>query len=196
MKVSKRNNRYKSARNNKLRINGKLLKKKSDSVITKQDNIKHLLQCLEEGNLNPVRNYLKSLLPRKVYIPKKNNMELGFVESRRQELIAKQTRAESFAKIILKEMDIKFTFQQDFVCKNGKLYYIDFYFPLIKVGIEIDGGYHFTDEQMANDEERQKNIESNGVDIYRFTNYKVLKTPDKFREGIREIIKKYKTEII
>lgn len=190
MKVNNKGNRWKVKKNLNLNVKGKKITKKSDARIPKQENIKHLLECLEEGNLNPVRNYLKSQLPVYIRIPRKRSIDQGFVENRRQTLIDNQTKAETFAKILLKEMGVKFVFQQDFICKNKKLYYIDFYLPLIKVGIEIDGGYHMEDTQVASDKERQSNIEKNGVDMYRFTNEEVFQ-PEYFRSRIKDILTKY-----
>lgn len=188
----RKNSRYKIKNN--LGFTPKKAKvKKKGSIISKETNIKNLIKCLDEGNLVPVRNYLKSLLPKKkvtTSISTQISSKRELIESYRKELIAKETKAEKLAKTLLKEMKVKFTFQQDFICKNGKFYFIDFYFPLLKVGIEIDGGYHLTSEQVAKDNDRTKNLEKNGVDIYRFTNKQVFGL-DEFRNGIREILNKY-----
>jgi very-short-patch-repair endonuclease len=41
------------------------------------------------------------------------------------------------------------------------------------VALEIDGGYHFTDDQRIYDEERQAVIESFGIEFLRFTNKQI-----------------------
>lgn len=193
MKVNKKNNRWKVKKNLDLNVKGKNTTKKSDSRITKETNIRNLLQCLDEENIAPVRNYLKSLLPRKLEV--KPYVSDGLTKQERiakykGELIAKATKEEKLAKIILKDMKVKFTFQQEFICKSGKFYFMDFYLPLIKVGIEIDGGYHFTDTQQAKDDERTKDLKKNGIDIYRFTNSDVIDV-EKFRNGILNILERY-----
>lgn len=196
MKRSK-NNRLKSARNScATRIHKLKPDKNSGKRIpykTDPSRIKILLQCLDEGNLPPVRNFLKSFLPQKVVLKpyaKDGLTKLERIAKYKAELIAKATKEEKLAKIILKDMKVKFTFQQEFICKNGKFYFMDFYLPLIRVGIEIDGGYHFTDIQQAKDADRTKDLEKNGIDIYRFTNKDVLDI-EKFRKGVVEIIERY-----
>lgn len=75
MKVNNKGNRWKVKKNLNLNVKGKKITKKSDARIPKQENIKHLLECLEEGNLNPVRNYLKSQLPVYIRIPRKRSID-------------------------------------------------------------------------------------------------------------------------
>ena len=53
-------------------------------------------------------------------------------------------------------------------------YIADFYCHALKLVIEIDGGYHLTEEQQLLDEERSKNIEFQGLKVIRFTNEEVL----------------------
>ncbi|MDO8316907.1 MAG: endonuclease domain-containing protein [Flavobacterium sp.] len=53
-------------------------------------------------------------------------------------------------------------------------YIADFYCHALKLVIEIDGGYHLTEEQQLLDEERTKNIEFQGLKVIRFTNEDVL----------------------
>jgi very-short-patch-repair endonuclease len=53
-------------------------------------------------------------------------------------------------------------------------YIADFYCHALKLVIEIDGGYHLTEEQQLLDEERTKNIEFQGLKVIRFTNEEVL----------------------
>lgn len=51
---------------------------------------------------------------------------------------------------------------------------IDFYVKRIRLAIEIDGGYHTTEEQKLKDKERTKELEAGGVTIIRFSNEHVL----------------------
>ncbi|WP_231507394.1 MULTISPECIES: endonuclease domain-containing protein [unclassified Flavobacterium] len=53
-------------------------------------------------------------------------------------------------------------------------YVADFYCHALKLVIEIDGGYHLTEEQQLLDEERTKHIEFQGLKVIRFTNEEVL----------------------
>lgn len=67
-------------------------------------------------------------------------------------------------------------------------YIVDFLFRRSKIIIEIDGGYHFTEEQQENDAIRQKWLESQGYKILRFTNEQVLVDTDKTIDAIKEIL--------
>ena len=53
-------------------------------------------------------------------------------------------------------------------------YIADFYCHALKLVIEIDGGYHLTEDQQLFDEERTKNLEFQGLKVIRFTNEEVL----------------------
>ena len=53
-------------------------------------------------------------------------------------------------------------------------YIVDFFFRTSMLIVEIDGGYHFTDAQQADDRLRQKWLENQGYTILRFTNEQVL----------------------
>jgi len=48
-----------------------------------------------------------------------------------------------------------------------------------KLIIEIDGSIHLLPEVLKNDIERQKNLESSGIKVLRFTNDKYLKIYNK-----------------
>lgn len=50
----------------------------------------------------------------------------------------------------------------------------DFYCPLANLVIEIDGGYHQTEEQQRLDKEREERLQTKGYNILRFTNEQVL----------------------
>lgn len=71
----------------------------------------------------------------------------------------KSTESEIKFKAVLKAIGIKYEFQHIvFVNETGKFFILDFYLPDYNVGIEIDGGYHFTNEQYVKDNERTKTI--------------------------------------
>ena len=54
------------------------------------------------------------------------------------------------------------------------LYIADFYCHKLKLIIEVDGGYHYTKEQIPKDEERTKILEFNGIRVIRFSNDEIL----------------------
>ena len=53
-------------------------------------------------------------------------------------------------------------------------YIVDFLFRKSKVIVEIDGGYHFTDEQQKEDALRTEWLEAQGYKVIRFTNERIL----------------------
>jgi very-short-patch-repair endonuclease len=52
-------------------------------------------------------------------------------------------------------------------------YIVDFYCSKAKLVIEVDGGQHFQEENMAFDEERTKVIEGFDLEVMRFNNHQV-----------------------
>jgi very-short-patch-repair endonuclease len=52
-------------------------------------------------------------------------------------------------------------------------YILDFYSPLAKLGVEVDGEYHDSVEQQEYDRTRDLEIESNGIKLLRFKNEQV-----------------------
>lgn len=53
-------------------------------------------------------------------------------------------------------------------------YIVDFFFRKSMLIVEIDGGYHTTEEQQQKDAERQEWLEYNDYKVLRFTNEQVL----------------------
>ena len=61
---------------------------------------------------------------------------------------------------------------------------IDFYSPILKIAIEIDGESHFKEGAAEYDRERQMYIESLGIKFIRFTNNDVYDNLDGVLESI------------
>ena len=53
-------------------------------------------------------------------------------------------------------------------------YIVDFFFRKSMLIVELDGGYHFTEEQQKEDAIRQSWLEHMGYNVLRFTNVEVL----------------------
>ena len=62
---------------------------------------------------------------------------------------------------------------------------LDFYCHEARLSIELDGGYHFTVEQTANDNERTKILEELGLKELRFTNDQVFSDIETVLETIK-----------
>lgn len=152
--------------------------KKVESKIDSKQQILNLLKDLDEGNLAPVRNYLKSLLPKIVPVNYNNK-----VDEFRVNLIKNKTNAERVTQVALRELNIKCNFQHIVKCKPGVSYILDFYLPSKKICIEVDGGYHFTKEQQIKDKFRTKDLREQGIRVIRFKNEEV------FRRDFKELLK-------
>jgi very-short-patch-repair endonuclease len=69
-------------------------------------------------------------------------------------------------------------------------YVVDFWCPKLKLVVEIDGGYHMTEEQQAWDKKREQVMKrSLGAQTIRFTNAEVYTDLKKVDEGLRAKIK-------
>ena len=68
-------------------------------------------------------------------------------------------------------------------------YVIDFYCPILKLAVEIDGGYHFAEGAPEYDEERQRHIESYGIKFLRFSDKEVINDLPKVIKRISQIAK-------
>jgi very-short-patch-repair endonuclease len=90
-----------------------------------------------------------------------------------RELRQNQTEAEEFLWQILRNRQLNnLKFRRQHPLKAG--FILDFYCAEMKLGIELDGGYHNTTEQQELDAERTKIINEYGINIIRFTNEEVL----------------------
>ncbi|HMK24780.1 MAG TPA: DUF559 domain-containing protein, partial [Chitinophagaceae bacterium] len=64
-------------------------------------------------------------------------------------------------------------------------YIVDFVCLQEKMIVEVDGGYHNTEEQKRYDEERTKVLNEIGFDVIRFTNEEVIEHPYQVKEKIK-----------
>jgi very-short-patch-repair endonuclease len=69
------------------------------------------------------------------------------------------------------------------------IYIADFYCHKLKLVIEIDGGYHQTEEQLRLDAERTTDIKFQGLKVIRFTNEEVLLKLPEVINKIKEFAK-------
>ena len=65
-------------------------------------------------------------------------------------------------------------------------YIVDFFFRKSMLIVELDGGYHFNEEQQKEDAIRQDWLEHMGYRIIRFTNEEVLFNTEKMIERVKE----------
>ena len=100
------------------------------------------------------------------------------------------TEAEDFLWRQLKGKGLNTSFKQQCVILD---YIADFYFPSANLIIEVDGGYHQTDEQQTLDEIREEKLKKQGYRILRFTNEQVLFDIDRVLTKIKDMIENEKT---
>ena len=68
-------------------------------------------------------------------------------------------------------------------------YIVDFYCHKYRLGIELDGAGHFTDEGREHDAERTEYLNSVGVTIIRFENKLIFDYPMQVLEDIKSYMK-------
>jgi very-short-patch-repair endonuclease len=83
-----------------------------------------------------------------------------------------KTPAEKLLRRRLQSWDIRFKSQKTI---NNK-YIADFFLYDRHVVLEVDGEYHYTEQQQAYDERRTKFLESLGLTVVRISNEQVLTT--------------------
>jgi very-short-patch-repair endonuclease len=67
---------------------------------------------------------------------------------------------------------------------------IDFYSPEVRLGIELDGNYHNTEEELAYDAWRQAIIQKHDITIIRFRDEEILNGYDAAAEVVRAEVAK------
>jgi len=67
-------------------------------------------------------------------------------------------------------------------------YIVDFVCLKKKLVVEIDGGYHFTDEQTELDEHRTRKLNYLGFNVIRFTNEEVIGNTEYVLKTIKDYI--------
>ncbi len=94
------------------------------------------------------------------------------LKQRRRELRHNQTEAEKAFWSHVRNMqfhDMRF-FRQYSV----GLYILDFYCPVVKLAVELDGGQHNQSDNIGYDAERSLYLKAQGIDVIRFWNHEVL----------------------
>ena len=97
------------------------------------------------------------------------------------------TRAErALAAILtgLNEGALDGRFRREWVC--GGRWIVDFYFPEVRLGIEVDGGYHRSTVQRGWDLFKEGGLESAGVTLLRLTNEEVFGDRERLLGKLRQ----------
>jgi very-short-patch-repair endonuclease len=127
----------------------------------------------------------------------------------KHELSTRATNAENKFKELLNTHGVAYRFQKgiftrDPLTNKKRFRIIDFYITRLKIGIEIDGGYHFTDYGKQRDNYRNFELSRSrkSLTIWRFTNEDVLSESKEVIEQIEYLkiaqdfrMKKHRTKL-
>ena len=91
----------------------------------------------------------------------------------RKQLISRATKSELALKKFLDDQMVSYQFQKivwvSIDCEQ-KFYIADFFFKRYNLIVELDGGYHYTDEQKKSDDIRTMHLRRAGYFVLRFDN--------------------------
>ena len=105
----------------------------------------------------------------------------------RKELRNSMTSAEVVLWQMLKGKQIEgFKFRRQFGIGP---FVVDFYCPTLRLVIELDGAYHFSEEMESYDEQRSLYLARNDIKVLRFENRIVFEEPWRILDAIRDVIK-------
>lgn len=127
------------------------------------------IQNIKESSLMKASD--TSLFLSNIYSQSTN--KAGWVKSTKSKLQSKMTPSElafitAYTKFF-KDKDVQIEYQKPFLV-GGRIFYPDFYIPKLKLIVEIDGGYHYTQEQIKKDGERDAILSMHGYGVYRIPN--------------------------
>jgi cyclase len=94
------------------------------------------------------------------------------------------THAEIILWNYLKNNQSGYRFRRQHPVRN---YIVDFYCHKLKLVIEADGSIHNSKEAKRADEERQKDLETEGIKVIRFTNDEIIKNIESVMERINSL---------
>ena len=101
----------------------------------------------------------------------------------RQSLRNDGTPAEAVLWTMLKNKQLDgWKFRRQYSVDN---YVLDFYCPMARLGIELDGRHHYTTAGLEYDERRTRHIAQYNIQIIRFENSEVFEQPEAVLEKIR-----------
>ena len=108
-----------------------------------------------------------------------------------RELRNNATHAETILWGYLKNKPLGYKFRRQ---HPYSIYILDFYCHILKLVIEVDGSIHNRTDIKINDEERQVNLQNDGLVVLRFQNEEVTETLEKVILKIENFLSKRKNE--
>lgn len=95
-----------------------------------------------------------------------------WIETKRYELQYSVNKYEHLLGAFLLSHDVKFIHQAPFVI-NGKIYFLDFFIPSLRIAIEVDGVSHSWHDHPNKDSNRDMDFKTIGVKTIRISNDEV-----------------------
>lgn len=92
-----------------------------------------------------------------------------WIETRRYELQFSANKYEHYVGSYLLSHSVSFIHQAPFVI-NGKIYFLDFFIPSLRIALEVDGESHESLLKHEKDKERDSNFKSIGIKTIRISN--------------------------
>lgn len=111
----------------------------------------------------------------------------GDGKDRRRWLRNNATQAERLFWLGINDGQCGVKFRRQFGVEN---FIMDFYSPEVRIGIELDGDFHNTEEELAHDAWRQAIIEKHDIRILRFRDEEILNGYDAAVEVIKAEVAK------
>ena len=96
------------------------------------------------------------------------------------------TRAERALEAILNGLAggaLEGAFRREWVCGG---WILDFYFPAVRLAIEVDGGYHRSTQQLSRDLHKAAALEAAGVTLVRLKNEEVFGDRERLVAKLRD----------
>ena len=107
-------------------------------------------------------------------------------QEKRRKLRREMTYCERIIWIHLRKKQLGYRFLRQYSIDQ---FVIDFYYPKLKLAVEIDGDIHDLPDQKKYDAKRQKYIERYGITFVRIKNEEFSSNPEKAFKKIEEKIK-------
>lgn len=111
-----------------------------------------------------------------------DTIEYGLLKEHAKENRSNQTEAESTFWQLAKNNRLGEKCRRQYIIGQ---YIVDFFFRKSLLIVEIDGGYHFTEDQQKEDAIRQDWLEYMGYKVLRFTNDEVLYDTNRVIEKLK-----------
>lgn len=110
-----------------------------------------------------------------------------WLRQRRADLMSRTSDAEKSAYRVLCGLGYK-VIRQYPINTGRRQYFADLYIPALRCVIEIDGGYHYTNNQRRLDKNRSSGLWRKGYHVLRLSN-RDARDPDRIRQKLRIINK-------